>query len=187
MKTFIAVLSLCLSAAAQAQPVPSVLIPLAPCRLFDSRVSQGGPGPIAGGTALHLTARGACNVPEEATAIAFTVAAISPSATGNLLVWEENLTKPNAATLNYGTTNTSTGGLTRLCYPAIECTNDLQIQPSQTTEIILDITGAYVPLDSIESATSAIAGEITEIHEAQGEPEGTWAVHVYAHDSLSIQ
>lgn len=49
----------------------------------------------------------------------------------------------------------------------LECAGvDIQIQPSQTTEVILDITGAYVPLDSIKEATSAVAGEVVDVHEA---------------------
>lgn|GEM_PF-6131911 len=125
---------------------------------------------------MHLTVRGVCTVPENATAVDFSVSAVSPAANGNLLVWEENLTKPTATTLTYNTTATfTTGGKTRLCYPILECSGvDLQIQPSQTTEVVFDVTGAYVPLDSIESTTSAIAGKITEIHEAQAQPEGTY-------------
>jgi hypothetical protein len=145
--------ALCLAATlAHAQPAPSAYVPLAPCRAFDSRVSAGGSGPFSG--TIHLIVREVCNIPEDATAISFAVTAVSPSAAGYLLVWEENLSRPVAASLTFSSTATS-GGLTRLCYPLIECSNDIQIFVSQTTDVALDITGAYVP---IEAATENHGG-----------------------------
>ncbi len=179
---------LCLAAAAvHAQPVPSAYVPLAPCRAFDSRISQGGSGPITGGSTLFLVVRETCDVPANATAVTFTVSAWMPVAQGNLLVWEEGILKPLATTLNFNPLAVfSTGGSTRLCYPLEECSDDIQIQPSQTTDIILDITGAYIPLDSIEAATSAVAGQVTEVNVAPDGPGGQAAYDFLLDNGLHV-
>lgn len=139
--------ALSLASSLVAQVLPAAFTPLAPCRILDTRSGD----PVVGGSTVYLDVRGVCNVPEEANAITFSVAAWQPLANGSLLVWEDGILRPTATTLNYQAVSNamSSGGVSRLCYPLLECINDLQIWSSQETDVILDVTGYYSPLTDL--------------------------------------
>lgn len=124
----------------------SLYVPLNPCRMFDSRVDGG--AALAGGSTTYLLARGSCGVPEEAVAVAVTAVAFSPSASGHLKLWESSLPQPVASSMNFrsGPGSDSSFLAPRLCYPVAECAaEDLALYVSQTTHVILDVVGYYIP------------------------------------------
>jgi hypothetical protein len=123
-----------------AQPVPSAYVPLNPCDFYSASVS--------GGATTYLLARGACNVPESANAIAF-VAVVSARAKGELWLWEASL--PRSATkpvMSFPSgAGSSTFAIVRLCYPQPECAGeDLALYSPVATTVTLRIVGYTAPL-----------------------------------------
>lgn len=154
---------------AEAQPGASFYHPLNPCRLFDSReldnVVDASPDnagdPFAANSTHYFLVRGSCNVPEEANAVAMTVAAINPAATGHAKVYDSGISQPASSSLNYrsGSGGVSSFLMPRLCFPVLECSGvDLAVFVNQETHFIVDIVG-YTTLVSTETeaADEAIA------------------------------
>jgi hypothetical protein len=139
---FVCLLILVGSSSLFAQPLPSKFVPLAPCRLFDSRVVPG--SMLLNGTITYIAARGDCNIPETANAVFVTVATTGALSAGHLTIYGSDILLPSASTMNYrgfGTDSAST--FVRLCYPVEECSGvDTAIHVSTTpTHVILDVVG----------------------------------------------
>jgi hypothetical protein len=67
-----------------------------PCRIVDTRISQGGTGPISGGTQRSFIATGLCGVPSgSAKAVMVNVTAVNATGSGYLTVFAYPETKPN--------------------------------------------------------------------------------------------
>jgi hypothetical protein len=143
MKNFaLAAILFALASTAAAQVVPSSYTPLSNCSFFDSA--------IPGGSTAYLTARGHCNVPQAANAVAVVVAAIDPLAAGQAKLLESSLPVSTANPGLYwkaGTGATSGFLIVRLCYPAEECGGgDLALYVSASTRFVVQITGYFQPL-----------------------------------------
>lgn len=85
------------------------------CVLFDTRVGQGGTGPIPGnGTKTFsltgdVTVQGGdagCTVPAFADGFHLNLVAVAPSGSGNLKAWPFSLAEPNGGQVNYSATST---------------------------------------------------------------------------------
>ena len=85
----------------------SVLVPIPPCRLIDSRASsQVGPRflPIGPGQTVTFQVTGTngdCTLPAGATAIASNVTTVNSNASSYLTVFPADATKPTASNLNW--------------------------------------------------------------------------------------
>jgi hypothetical protein len=100
-------------AAAQVTP-PLGYVPLAPCRVLDTRLIGGSPGvPLQTGVPRSFKVKGStfaaqggenrsCGVSPSATSVMMNIVAITPTTQGHLIVWPYLQTPPLASTLNYG-------------------------------------------------------------------------------------
>ena len=120
-----------------------------PCRIVDTRISQGGAGPIPSGTQRDFIATGLCGVPSgPAKALMINISAVNATGMGNLRAFAYPKVKPFAATLNYG----NIPGLYAISNAAIIpicdadeyfCPLDLSIWVSTTTDVVVDVMGYF--------------------------------------------
>jgi opacity protein-like surface antigen len=146
--TALAVLAAVLTtAAAAAQPTASTYVPFNPCRLFNSQVSPG--TTLSAGSTTYILARGSCNIPQSANAVALTLTATGATAAGSITVWESSLPLPTPNSMSFrGNGTDSSFTIARLCYPVEECAGeDLAIRvTSAASHVILDVVGYFEPL-----------------------------------------
>lgn len=125
----------------------SVLVPIAPCRLVDTRASsQVGPRflPIGPGQTVTFQVTGTngdCTLPAGATAIASNVTTVNSNASSYLTVFPADATKPTASNLNWNagappTPNQVTVGLSAT--GAIKVFN-----LAGSIDVIIDVVGYY--------------------------------------------
>jgi hypothetical protein len=118
-----------------------------PCRLADSRPSQGGVGPIWAGWYYHIYAAGTCGVPfPAAKAVMVNITAVDSWGTGHLRAYAYNTPRPFAATLSYGADPFLGQGIANAAIiPICEffCDWDMIIYTSNTTDIVVDVMGYF--------------------------------------------
>lgn len=143
-----------------------VYTPVTPCRVFDSRVSEGGPGPIPANTqrnvlvagTLNFPAQGGflggCGVPVGATSAIINFVTVTPAGPGNIRAWAVTpggmqLPAPLAAVINYGVVTglaaIANGVAVPLCNPAAgACSSDLRLQADNSaTDLLGDVVGYF--------------------------------------------
>ncbi|MEY3361445.1 MAG: hypothetical protein RL531_1164 [Actinomycetota bacterium] len=125
----------------------SVLVPIAPCRLVDTRASsQVGPRflPIGPGQTITFQVTGTngnCTLPSGATAIASNVTTLNTTAPSYLTVFPADATRPTASNLNWNagappTPNQVTVGLS--------ATGGIKVfNLTGSVDVIIDIVGYY--------------------------------------------
>lgn len=130
-------------------PDESTFVPIVPCRLMDTRADAAfnvGPRdtPLGEGETHRLAVtgqQGACQVPDDASAVALNVTAVSPTAASFLTLFPYETEPPNASNLNF------TAGA-----PATP--NKVDVRLSDTGElgvynafgqvdVVIDVTGYY--------------------------------------------
>jgi hypothetical protein len=146
------------AAAVAAQPVPSLAVPLDPCRIFDSRTDPG--TVLLNGTTTLIAVRDLCLIPANANGVFLTAAATGATSAGHLIVWGGETLLPAASSMNYRGNGVDSSGLfARLCYPQLECgvatygsgTADLAVRVvAAPTHVILDIVGYTVPMPVVD-------------------------------------
>ncbi|MEO6291921.1 MAG: hypothetical protein ABIO88_04795 [Burkholderiaceae bacterium] len=133
-----------------------VFVPVTPCRIFDTRPSQGGSGPIAAGgtkdfivsgTSTYATQGGSatnCGVLDgsNVAAAAINTTVVTPATGGYITAYPLGATLPLAATVNFNAGDirgnmaivkvSQTGGL-----------QDLSIYSSSLTNVVGDIVGYF--------------------------------------------
>ncbi len=123
-------------AAAATPPVPdsSAFVPLAPCRLLDTR--QGG----RPGTSVTVTAAGACGVPVTASAVVVTLTVPSAGAAGYVTAHPAGSARPLASNLNVvaGATVANTA-LVRLSGGAFTLDSNVAVHE------VVDVVGYFAP------------------------------------------
>ena len=144
-----------------------VYTPVTPCRVFDSRVSAGGPGPIPANTQRNVFvagtvgfpaqggAAGGCGVPVGATSAIINFVTVLPAGPGNIRAWavaNPQPAAPLAAIMNYGAVAglpaIANGVAVPLCNPAAtDCVlGDLRLQAdTNSTDILGDVVGYFGP------------------------------------------
>ena len=123
-----------------------------PCRIVDTRISQGGAGPIIGGTQRNFSAAGICGVPSgPAKAVMINITAVNATGTGHLRAFAYPASKPFAATLSFGAVPQLGQGIANaaiipICDTAASsCFYDLSIWVSKTTDVVVDVMGYFAP------------------------------------------
>jgi hypothetical protein len=118
--------------------------PMAPCRVLDTRNSNGtfgGPA-ITGGTSRSFPIRAsACGIPSNATAYAFNVTVVPRGFLGYLTAWPTGQPQPGASTLN------SLDG-TVLANAAIVPAGTggaVSFYAMNTTDVVVDLNGYFAP------------------------------------------
>lgn len=151
---FVAVASVSMAAgvwldSARAASPPSVLTPITPCRLVDTRpgpdhvgARTGALGPNETLTLAVVGRNGDCEIPSDATGISTNVTIVSPSANGFLTVFPAGLTAPKASNLNWlaGQAPTANQVTVGLGAAGISVLNRYG-----TVDVIVDIVGYYTP------------------------------------------
>jgi hypothetical protein len=133
-----------------------VYTPVTPCRIFDTRTSQGGSGPIPAGGTKNFAVWGVssyagqggaasnCGIVAGANtaAVAVNLVVAFPSGTGWLTAYPFGTTMPLAATLNYnaGEVVVSNGAILKVAQGAA---TDLTVFSSANAEVIADVVGYY--------------------------------------------
>jgi len=114
-------------------------VPVAPCRLVDTRSGQ----PLQGGVPRSFQVTGACNntIPANAAAFAFNVTVVPHGALGYLTIWPTGQMQPVVSTLN------SLDGRVKANAAIVPSGTGGQVSvfASNTTDLVLDITGYFTP------------------------------------------
>ena len=132
-----------------------VFTPVTPCRIFDTRTSQGGTGPIAaGGTKNFLIwgvtsyagqggAASNCGITAgsntAAVAVNFTV--VSPATPGFITAFPFGTTRPTAATVNFNAGDVR--GNFSIAKNAQGGASDLSVYSTSNVEVVGDVVGYY--------------------------------------------
>jgi hypothetical protein len=128
----------------------SVLVPIAPCRLFDTRPGADNVGtratPLHAGETFVQPVRGTngkCTVPSDATAVALNVTAVNATADSYLTVFPADVAPPLASNLNWraGAAPTPNKVDVKLSVDGVIGVFNLAGQ----VDVIADVVGFYVP------------------------------------------
>ncbi len=127
-------------------PVPYQFVPVAPCRLVDTRPPNGS-GPIQGGTfqTFPIPQEGGCNIPSTAAAYSLNVSVLPITRLGYLTMWPAGIDlRPVVSTLN------SPDGRVKADAAIVPAgTNGaVNVYVTDTTNVILDINGYFAPVTS---------------------------------------
>jgi hypothetical protein len=154
----IGLLTLATSAFAQIGSIDKDLVytPVTPCRIFDTRVSQGGSGPIiaAGtkdfviwGTSSYAGQGGAASncgitagINTAAVAINFTV--VSPATPGFITAYPTGTARPQAATVNFSAGDVR-GNFSIAKNTQAAGSFDLTVFSTSNVEVVADVVGYY--------------------------------------------
>jgi hypothetical protein len=138
--------------------------PVAPCRVFDTRPGQGGPGPLAPGVPFpfHIVGStsnfgaqggntGGCSVPgylgstPRVKAAMLNFVAVNPQGAGNLRAWPADQAVPNASIINYTTaTNIANGVIVPVSQDAQEGQDIMLRADGAGTNVLADVLGYFV-------------------------------------------
>ena len=149
-----------------------VYTPVVPCRVADTRPSQGGTGPIGTNSSKDFkvwvasggfTAQGGsatnCNIPANPVAVVVNLTAVSPAGAGNFIVYPTG-TPTFTSVLNYSgaVTALANGAIVPVCQP--NCTNQLTVATNGAgADVIVDIVGYFAaPLATALQCTSVPSG-----------------------------
>lgn len=132
--------------------------PLVPARVLDTRAGGStidglavGDGPIGAEVTYRFPVAGRGGVPAGAAAVSLNVTAVDPQAAGYATVWPCDEVRPNASNLNYGAGATIPNAvLTKLDGEGQIC-----IAPSATTDVLVDVNGAFAGTDTFEALVPA--------------------------------
>ncbi|MCU1354432.1 MAG: hypothetical protein JWM05_3641 [Acidimicrobiales bacterium] len=131
----------------------SKLVPIAPCRIVDTRKSGGiftngvtrsyhavGAGPVI---KAQGGADAGCSIPDAASAVQVTITAIGATGPGYLRAWPASKPEPTASFMGYGTGfNVAGSGLVQLCLHCGSAATDLTLKDFQShTHIVIDVSG----------------------------------------------
>jgi hypothetical protein len=118
-------------------------VAVTPCRLVDTRPQHAGGGPIPGGTSrsFPIPQEGGCNIPASAAVYSLNVSVVPFGPMGYLTIWPTGQDKPVVATLN------SLDGRIKANAAIVPAGDQgaISIYVTNTTDVILDINGYFVP------------------------------------------
>ncbi len=124
-------------------------LPLAPCRVMDTRGANGnfgGPRMTAGSTRTVPIAQSGCNVPAGALAYSLNVTVVPPGPLTYLTIWPAGQTQPVVSTLN-----SLDGRVVANAAIVPAATGGVNVFVSNATDVILDINGVFVPAATANS------------------------------------
>ncbi|WP_353816651.1 hypothetical protein [Agromyces sp. SYSU T00266] len=132
----------------------TTFVPVAPCRVADTRSSTG--GKIASGSVRNFKVTGSsslksqggsstgCGIPENAVAVQAALKAVAPVGNGFLRAWAYNTPEPASTALTF-TTGTDIGDATVLPIGAPGASYELKARPYKgSIHLLIDVTGYFV-------------------------------------------
>ena len=128
-------------------PTAWQFVPVTPCRVVDTRNADGtfgGPA-IAGGTSRDFPIpQGSCDIPSAAAAYSLNVTVVPHGSLGYLTIWATGQPQPLVSTMN-----SPDGRIKANAAIVADGTNQaVSVYASDTTDVVLDINGYFVPLPS---------------------------------------
>jgi hypothetical protein len=124
-------------------------VPVAPCRLVDTRVASfspnfGPPSFIAGTTrTFPIPSSTNCSVPANAVAYVVNGTVVTKGYLGFLSIWPAGQPMPNVSTLNsYSTTSTA---LSNMAIVPAGANGAISVYSTDATDVILDLEGYFAP------------------------------------------
>jgi hypothetical protein len=142
----LAILIIVTTAVAAAQTAMQ-FVPMTPCRVVDTRNSDGpfgGPPISAQGERDFALPEGNCGIPSSAAAYALNVTVVPHGGLGYLTVWPTGQTQPVISTLN------SLDGRIKANAAIVPAGTDgsISVYATNLTDVVLDINGYFVPADT---------------------------------------
>jgi hypothetical protein len=131
---------------------PLTFVPMTPCRIADTRYSSygslGPPSLVAGAARSFAIPSSSCNIPTTAAAYSLNVTVVPPGPLDYITVWPSGGAQPLVSTLN------SVDGRIKANAAIIPAGNNgaVSVYATNTTDLILDIDGYFVPAGSDASA-----------------------------------
>ncbi len=124
---------------------PLQFVPVLPCRVVDTRNSNGtfGGPPIPGGTFRSFPLpQGACNIPTTAAAYSLNVTVVPSGQLGYLTIWPTGESQPLVSTMN------SLDGRIKANAAIVSAGSQeaVSVYVSNTTNVVLDIDGYFAPV-----------------------------------------
>jgi hypothetical protein len=181
-----------------------VYVPITPCRVVDTRASNGtfgSPSLIAGQQRAFLLADSSCNVPADAGAVSLNVTAvpIDRGEVGYVTVWGTSPTEPQTPPIS--TLNAVTGEVT--ANASIVTLNpstygSVSVYASNNTDLLLDVTGYFInsatpqnfPPESVPAGLSLYAAvapcRVLDTRQATGEFQGELTVPFTTGNSCDV-
>ncbi|MGH2467207.1 MAG: hypothetical protein ACRDGL_05710 [Candidatus Limnocylindrales bacterium] len=133
----------------KAQPaigaVASSFAALGPTRLLDTRVGLGLSGPLLSHQARTVQVAGRAGVPTDATAVTLNATLVDQTAAGYLSLTPSTQDDPTTSTLNAPRGDIRANGATVPLGKGGKLSLTFGGPPGSTTDVALDVTGAYVP------------------------------------------
>jgi hypothetical protein len=127
----------------------STFVPVAPCRLFDTRPGEAPLGgkktPLGAGQEITQQVTGSIGncvgIPTDAVAVTLNVTIVNPTAQSNLRLWPANASRPTASNLNWIARQAPTPNLV-----TVKLSPDGKIKAynfAGTVDVIVDLAGYY--------------------------------------------
>ena len=139
---------------------PLVFVGLTPCRVMETRVGQGqtgafGPPTMSGGSSrtVPIPTHPTCAVPGTAKAYSFNVTVVPQGPLGFLTIWPTGSAQPLVSTLNAPDGNVTANAA---IVPA-GTSGSVNIYVTNTTDVIVDINGYYMPPSALALAAGTAA------------------------------
>ena len=125
-------------------PVALQFIPVTPCRVADTRWTNGpfgGPSLSGGAKRDFNIPQSNCNIPATAAAYALNVTAVPHTTLGLLTIWSAGVDRPNISIMN------SWDGRYKANAAIVPAGGNeaVSVYASDTTDVVLDINGYFVP------------------------------------------
>lgn len=152
----------------------SKFVPVAPCRIYDTRNGAGrspigagtfriakirGPEDFGGQFAAQGGKAGGCGISPDATSVVATFTAVSPAGTGYLRAWPSGSPEPNATLLNYirGFNPSNTATVT-ICNVGCGVASDLRMKAfDASTHVVIDVQGYTIkPLSAVVESSGTL-------------------------------
>jgi Metallo-peptidase family M12 len=121
----------------------TMLYPLTPCRLLDTRDAAGplgGPA-IGGGGQRTFILSSTCGVPAGAVAVSANVTVVNPAAQGDLIVYPSGLSAPTASTISFHAGRTRANNVQ--IYLALDGSIVARNNSGGALDFIVDVNGYY--------------------------------------------
>lgn len=145
----------------------SSYVDVAPCRLVDTRTDADVQQLDA--TTIRVRAAGVCGVPPGATAVAVSLTMDAAADVGYLTAWPSGGARPEVSSLNYD------AGQTRANGAVVPLGDDgsIDVFSSQPGGVLVDVSGAFLPLTTTGSAASTGIGAATQNAAAEGSSDAS--------------
>ena len=159
-----------------------VYTPVTPCRVFDTRPSQGGSGPIAAAGTKDFTIWGVssyagqggsssnCGITAgiNTAAVALNVTVVTPAAGGFVAAYPFGTARPTSATVNFQTGDIARGNFTIAKVSQSVSTQDLTVYSTSNADVVGDVVGYYAM-----PVKASLSCSYTPTYETVSLPAGT--------------